>query len=348
MSSGRPALTSPPIDLWFGTPPTPRQWEERLAGHLVDRKLLEQEDLRLALGQKGEPAGPEPFLARCVSNRVLTAGQAKRLKADLPLILRTPVPGYSLEKRLGKGSTSLVFLAHQAALDRHVALKILDDAASAREEAAKAFTDSNRRAAALSHPCLIAIHDAGVACGHPWCSMEAVLAPPADTVLAKRGTFEIGLLRRMARQAMEALAYLDSKGVVHRDIKPGNMFIDAQGNLRVGDLGLALWASEAREQLARERGLAVGTPNYMAPEQIMGKTDIDGRADLYALGCSLFQLATGAVPFKGATPAEVQDQHLDAPAPDPRSLRPDLPDDMVELILRLMSKDPARRGGRKA
>ena len=348
MSSGRPAPANPPIDLWFGAPPTPRQSEERLAGHLVDRKLLEQDDLRLVLGQKGEPAGPDAFLARCVSNRVLTPGQSKRLKAEFPVLLRTPVLGYSLEKRLGKGSTSVVFLAHQASLERHVALKILDDAASARQEATQAFTDSNRRAAALSHPCLIAIHDAGVACGHPWCSMEAITAPPADTVLAKRGMLEIALLRRMARQAMEVLTYLDSKGVVHRDIKPGNLFLDGQGNIRVGDLGLALWASGAREQLALERGLAVGTPNYMAPEQIMGKTDIDGRADLYALGCSLFHLATGAVPFKGATPAEVQDQHLDSPVPDPRMLRPDLPDDMVEMIVRLMSKDPARRGGRKA
>lgn len=348
MASDRPSSSSHPTDPWLGSQPTPRQWEERLASHLVDRKLLEEEDLRLALGQKGEPAGPDAFLARCVSNRVLTNGQSKRLKSELPVILRTPVPGYTLERRLGKGSTSLVFLAHQATLERQVALKILDDAASARPESAKAFTDSNRRAAALSHPSLIAIHDAGTACGHPWCAMEAVLAPPADQVLANRGIFEVGLLRRMARQAMDLLAYLDSKGVVHRDIKPGNMFIDRQGHLRMGDLGLALWASDAREQLAQERGLAVGTPNYMAPEQIMGRMNVDGRADLYGLGCSLFHLATGTPPFKGATPAEVQDQHLDSAAPDPRSLRPDLPDDMVELILRLMSKDPARRGGRKA
>jgi serine/threonine-protein kinase len=348
MSAPRQTVPTGAPDIWFGVPATPRQLEERLAGHLVDRKLLEPEDLPLALGQKGEPAGPEPFLARCVSNRVLTNGQSKRIKGEMADWLRTPVPGFRLEKRLGKGSTSIVFHANQVSLNRMVALKVLDDAASARPDAVKSFVDSNRRAAALAHPTLVAIHDAGLSCGHPWCAMEAVLVPTAEQLLAKRGPLDPALLRRVARQAMECLAYFDSKGVVHRDIKPGNMFIDGQGNLKVSDLGLALWAADAREQQAMERGLAVGTPHYMAPEQVMGKAEIDGRADLYALGCSIFHLATGSVPFKGTTPAEVQDQHLDAPVPDPRALRPDLPDDMADLATRLMSKDPARRDGRKA
>lgn len=347
MNPSRQTSSTKSPDAFLGRLPTPRDLEERLAGHLVDANLLESDDLRLVLGQSGEPAGPEPFMTRCVSNKALTIGQSRRIKAALPALLETPVPGYRLEKPLGKGSTSLVFLARQQALDRVVALKILDAAASARPDSARVFIDSNRRAAALTHPTMVAIHDAGTACRHPWCSMEAVLVPTADQWLARRGPFDAALLRRVARQAMDFLAYLESKGVVHRDIKPGNMFIDPQGHLRVGDLGLALWPESAGDQLALEHGLAVGTPHYMAPEQVMGRKEIDPRADLYALGCSLFHLATGSVPFKGATPAEVQDQHLDAPVPNPARSRPDIPEDITAMIQRLMSKDPGKRPGKR-
>lgn len=344
MSSSRHSRVTDTSDTYFATQMTPRQVEERVAAHLVDRKFLEPDDLKIALGQKGEPAGAEPFLARCASNRLITAGQSRRIREELPELMRTVVPGYVLEKKIGRGSTSVVYLATQTCLNRHVALKILDGNASARDGACAAFLESNSRAAGLSHPTLVAIYHAGIAAGRPFCAMDLVLVPTLDQILGSQGPLETVILKRVATQALELLAYLESKGVVHRDIKPGNLFLDAMGNLRVGDLGLALWSSDSREQRIQERGLAMGTPHYMSPEQIQGDKIIDSRSDLYSLGATLFHLATGSTPFSGSTPSEVQDRHLSSPIPDIRQLRPDLPQDLFDLFKRLMAKDPTRRG----
>jgi serine/threonine-protein kinase len=344
MSSSRHSRVTDTSDSYFATQLTPRQVEERVAAHLIDRQFLEAEDLKIALGQKGEPAGAEPFLARCASNRLVTTGQSRRIREELQELMRSIVPGYVLEKKIGRGSTSVVYLATQTCLNRHVALKILDGNASAQDGACRAFLESTSRAAGLSHPALVSVYHAGIAAGRPFCAMDLVLVPTLDQILESQGPLETAVLKRVATQALELLTYLESKGVVHRDIKPGNLFLDAMGNLRVGDLGLALWSTDSREQRTQERGLAMGTPHYMSPEQILGEKIIDSRADLYSLGATLFHLATGRTPFAGSAPSEVQDRHLSSPAPDIRQLRPDIPQDLVDLVKRLMAKDPTRRG----
>ena len=263
---------------------------------------------------------------------------------------------YELGRLLGSGGMSDVYLATDTKLGRRVAVKLLRSSLAAEPVFRTRFRQEAQAAARMAHPTIVRVFDAGeeIAVGPdgtetivPFIVMEHIEGRLLKDIVAE-GPLPLAEAVRVTEGILTALEYSHRAGVVHRDIKPGNMFIDGQGNLKVSDLGLALWAADAREQQAMERGLAVGTPHYMAPEQVMGKAEIDGRADLYALGCSIFHLATGSVPFKGTTPAEVQDQHLDAPVPDPRALRPDLPDDMADLATRLMSKDPARRGGRKA
>jgi len=167
--------------------------------------------------------------------------------------------------------------------------------------------------------------------------MEYVDGGSVVDLLTVRKRFDLAEATCIIRSAAEGLAYAHKRGVIHRDIKPGNILLTQGGIVKLADLGLALSVSAAAE--AGQAGKAYGTPYYISPEQVRGDPDIDVRTDLYSLGATFYQMVAGVPPFTAPTPQEVMRQHLTAPVPDPRQYVPDLPGAVCWLLARAMAKD---------
>jgi tetratricopeptide (TPR) repeat protein/predicted Ser/Thr protein kinase len=240
---------------------------------------------------------------------------------------------YRIDAQLGEGGMGVVYKAHDTVLDRPVAIKTLYQAMFGDEGIRRLIREA-RAAAGLQHPNIVAIHDVLEDSGTPAIVMEFVhgqtlrdLKPPPEN------------LADITVQVLDALEHAHARGIVHRDIKPENIMVTDAGAVKVMDFGLA--RSEGRSRLT-QTGLIVGTVAYMAPEQALGGT-LDGRTDLYALGCVLYELVTGRRPFESEDPISVISQHLSVPPVAPRWHNKELPPDWEAIILKLMAKDPAER-----
>jgi eukaryotic-like serine/threonine-protein kinase len=247
---------------------------------------------------------------------------------------------YRLDRLLGEGAMASVWQAHDDRLGRDVAIKVVrpdaaDPAAVAR------FDREARVVAGLRHPGVVLVHDYGVEDGSPFLVMELLPGPSLARVVTEEAPLEVGRASTYVRDSAEALAAAHAAGVVHRDVKPSNLVLDAQGRVRVVDFGIARVEQEAGAALTAA-GHVVGSAAYLAPEQASGAR-VDHRADLYALGCVLLALLTGRPPFSGDSPVTVAAQHLQADPPDLAALRPDAPAPLVELVRDLLAKDPRRR-----
>jgi tetratricopeptide (TPR) repeat protein len=244
---------------------------------------------------------------------------------------------YRIDSLLGEGGMGAVYRAHDAVLDRDVALKLLS-AGPADGEGRKRMLHEARAAAALNHPHIVSVYDTGEADGVPFVVMELV---PGGS-LAGRGPLPVPQLIEVGLQLCKALEHAHAHGVVHRDLKPENILIAHDGDplvTKLSDLGVALSVRGTRITL---EGAIVGTASYLAPEQALGQP-VDGRTDLYALGVVLYELAIGRLPFTGDDALIVISQHLHAPVVPPRTYRADLPAALEGVILRLMAKSPADR-----
>ncbi len=243
---------------------------------------------------------------------------------------------YELLEEIGRGGMGIVYRARDTRLDRVVALKRLPEGLRRHHpRALQFFLREAQSAARLNHPNIVTVYDADQQDGQFFITMELLEGQPLQTVLRERGQLSPTNVLGIARQACRGLDYAHAQGVVHRDIKTANLFVTTDQVVKIMDFGLAKVLEEVRGATT----LVSGTPYYMSPEQVLG-TDVDHRADLYSLGVTLFELATGSVPFHSG---EVAYHHRHSPAPDPQTLRPDLPPALAELILRLLEKDPADR-----
>ena len=337
MSEKHPPLKRPAISVRE----TARLEEDRLANLLMEKLIVSPEEAELGKPKPEDEAGPMPFLQRLSRRGLITTGQAQRLRQSLNTLLAQGVPGYELIERIGQGSTAQVFKARQAGPDRLVALKVMTQRGG---HDADKFLALARAWARLRHPRLVQVLDAGCS-PFPFCALEYLPFPSLDRdprILPPAGPLNERNLTRIGLHASEALAYLHKKKIIHRDIKPANLFRLDDGSLLVGDLGLAIW-SDVDPHRAREQRLALGTPYYMPPEQISNEPPLDGRADLYALGATLFHLATGRVPYPGENPDVVHRQHQEAPVPRLAALRPDLSAPFCDIVATLMSKEPKNR-----
>ena len=218
------------------------------------------------------------------------------------------IPGYRIERELGRGGMATVYLATQLSLSRHVALKVLAPALANDPVATERFLREAQIAAKLHHPHIVEIHDVGVVDGNPFMAMAY---EPGGTVAQAR-IDTAGQALRIVRDIAAALEHAHRLGVVHRDVKPENILRRADGAFVLSDFGIAR-ASESKLGLTGE-GANVGTPHYMSPEQWRGEV-ADGRADLYGLGVVLYRLLTGELPFRGSDGYAVGLQHLHAPIP---------------------------------
>ncbi|MEC9441703.1 MAG: protein kinase [Myxococcota bacterium] len=242
---------------------------------------------------------------------------------------------YEIVEEIARGGMGIVYKARDTVLGRIVAYKILGENLRDNETAVKYFLREARAAAALSHPNIVTIFDAGEQEGEFYMAMEFVEGTTLKELIRRTGALPDEQVRYIIINSCRALQYAHSKGVIHRDIKSGNVMITRDKTLKIMDFGLAKFLREYQNNHTQQ----VGTPFYMSPEQIIGK-DIDFRSDLYSLGCMAFECATGTVPFfKG----DLSYHHLHTPPPQPRSINPALSVELEKIILKLLEKDPAER-----
>ncbi|QES53313.1 hypothetical protein DEJ51_02830 [Streptomyces venezuelae] len=255
---------------------------------------------------------------------------------------------YRLGRRLGAGGMGEVWQARDLRLDREVAVKVISRGVAGDRLLEERFRKEARMAASLAHPRIVTVHDHGEVevDGTPvlFLVMELVRGRPLTAVLHDhRSGVDPGTVIRWAVQICEGLAAAHRAGVVHRDIKPANIMVHgpAEADVTICDFGIARLAEETGTALTAT-GAAIGTPTYMSPEQARGDGRIDGRSDLYSLGCMLYELLAGRPPFTGSG-LSVLSQHLtDEPAPI-RDLRPAVPEGLERLVLELLAKEPAAR-----
>jgi serine/threonine-protein kinase len=251
---------------------------------------------------------------------------------------------YEIRQQLGSGGMGVVYRAFDRELKEQVAIKTLQPGLLGNPTLLERFKQEIRLARRISHPNVVRTHDLGEADGLYFITMEFVEGTSLDELLARRGALPLAVTLTIGRQLCRALEVAHAVGVVHRDIKPPNLVVDAQGFLKVMDFGIARLVEgrqPAGEGLTAE-GSIIGTPEYMAPEQLMGQP-VDGRADLYASGVVLFECATGKRVFAGASFATILMKQVQEAPPDPRSLVPGLPQQFSDLILKALAKRPEDR-----
>ncbi|GGL24288.1 serine/threonine protein kinase [Phycicoccus endophyticus] len=248
---------------------------------------------------------------------------------------------YVLEEPIGRGGMGEVWRATDTVLGREVAVKTIDLDRVPDEAGAARFEREAQVTAAMSHPNVVTVHDTGVEGRTAYLVMELLPGPSLAERLAQ-GPLPLEEVVDAARQVASALGAAHARGVVHRDIKPANVVRAADGRLRVLDFGITQLGESSGSQALTATHTVMGTAEYLAPEQATGGR-VDGRADLYALGCVLYALLTGRPPFRGATPVATMMQHSHDPVPDVRESRPETPAWLAGLVSALLAKDPQDR-----
>ncbi len=269
--------------------------------------------------------------------------------------------GYRLVRELGRGAMGAVYLARQVSLDRNVALKTVQTQWSDHPQVMARFTREAYAAAQLTHHNVVQIYDLGNDHGIPYFSMEYVEGQSLAEVLHQHQKLDPRTAAGYALQAARGLRFAHRHGMVHRDVKPANLMLNDQGVVKVADLGLvktpelldldeddgvqpsersSLAAATANVTLMNS---AMGTPAYMAPEQVENAAGVDHRADIYSLGCTLYALLTGRPPFDGATALEVITKQKTQPVPRIETVEGGLPPELAAIVMRMVAKSPDER-----
>ena len=299
-----------------------------------------------------------------VESIVAQRGLMSAVQLDIVQTLRRPhdvIPGYELLSIIGQGGMGVVYRARQKTLDRVVAIKtILVSQMNDRSMAAR-FEQEARAVAKLQHPNIIAAIDFGQHDGRLFFAMELVEGEDLDSRINRNrqpewgGGIDEGFAWGLARQAASGLAHAAEQGIVHRDIKPANLLLveppagfplpAGMPLVKIADFGLAFLATEAdaRTRLTAAN-MAVGSPHYMAPEQLSGDT-VDERADIYGLGATLFHLLSGKPPYAGMPLTQILTKKLTSDSPRLKSVRPDISQDADDLVAAMMSRQPTARIG---
>jgi len=249
---------------------------------------------------------------------------------------------FEIIEHLGKGGMGAVYKARQTSLNRLVALKTLQASLAGNADYIARFRREARAAAVLNHPNLVRVHSAGESEGLYWFAMEYVQGESAKVRLKREGRLDPLEAMAIAIHVATALDYGWRKAaLIHRDIKPDNIFLSAEGEVKLGDLGLA--KSVGQEQGLTETGSAMGTPHYMSPEQARSMKHVDLRSDIYSLGCTLYHLLSGQPPYVGTRSVAVMLKHLSEPVPDLRSVWPECPSELAAAVVKMMQKQPEDR-----
>jgi len=251
--------------------------------------------------------------------------------------------GYRVERRLGRGGMGMLYLALEPGLERHVALKLIAPEAAADEVFARRFAEESKIAASIEHPNVVPIYAAGEEGGVPYIAMRYVAGADLARRLTREGRLEPTVAVELVGQVGNGLDAIHAAGLIHRDVKPANVLLSgAEGaeHAYITDFGVA--RNVATESGLTQTGRFVGTLDYVAPEQISGGA-VDARADVYALGCLLFKLLTGEVPFPKDGEAARLFAHLNDPPPAPSLYVPEVSMALDDVVIRAMSKSPDER-----
>ncbi len=251
--------------------------------------------------------------------------------------------GYRIESRLGRGGMGVLYLALEPGLERRVALKLIAPEAAADEVFARRFSEESRIAASIEHPNVVPIYAAGEEAGVPFIAMRYVTGADLAKRLAREGRLSPEAAVDLIAQVGSGLDAIHAAGLVHRDVKPANVLLTGDAGTAhayITDFGVA--RNVASESGLTQTGRFVGTLDYVAPEQISG-AEIDARTDVYALGCLLFKLLTGEVPFPKEGDAARLFAHLNDPPPEPSLYVPQVPMALDDVVVRAMSKSPGDR-----
>ena len=248
---------------------------------------------------------------------------------------------YRIEQEAGRGGMAAVFLAEDLKHHRPVALKVLqpDLAAALGPER---FRREIEIAARLDHPHIVPVYDSGMAAGELYYVMPFVEGESLRQRLEREGPLPLEAALRIAGQVADALSYAHSRDVVHRDIKPENVLLTGD-HARVADFGIARPISAAGDRSLTEPGMSVGTPAYMSPEQASGTARVDGRSDIYSLGCVLYEMLAGDPPFTGSTLEAILARKLTGEVPSLRAVRSALPPAVERAVLKALARLPADR-----
>ena len=247
---------------------------------------------------------------------------------------------YKITKKLGEGGKGIVFKAEDTRLGRTIAIKVIKSEGLDQESFAR-FEQEAKSTAGLSHPNIVAIYDIGQEGESHYLILEFVDGPNLSGLISSQpgAHCDAAIALRISSHVCQALEYAHSHGILHRDIKPENIMITSTGLPKLMDFGLARALGGPN---LTQRGVIIGTPAYLPPEQALGKQS-DIRSDLYSLGCVLYEMATGRPPFPGDEPVKVIFSHINDLPVMPRKLTPDIPEALEQIILKLLSKDPDQR-----
>ncbi len=243
---------------------------------------------------------------------------------------------FRIERRLGRGGMASVYLAHDEALGRRVAVKVLE--AEGDGENRRRFLREAKLAARLAHPNVVAVFDAGEHDGTPYIVMEYVEGESLAELVARRGRLPPEEVARLAREACAGLQHAHDSGLVHRDVKPHNLLVRKDGTLKISDFGIARAADVTRITTA---GTIVGTAAYLAPEVTAGE-EASRAADIYGLGASLYEALTGRPPLEVKSLAELREAQARPPAPV-RELAPEAPPELEAAIMQALARRPEQR-----
>jgi len=326
---------------------------EEFLDALRKSNLLNTEELAGA-ERNGSPGLPaESFARQLISQGLLTRWQAQQLLAGRHTFF---LGRYQLQERLGHGKYGVVFKAKQTDFGRTVALKIMSPAAMAHPRAAARFEREIRLAASVNHPNIVAAFDAESVGDTHFLVMEYVEGKDLKTWLNDFGRLPIDWSCEVIAQAALGLEHVHQQGLVHRDIKPGNLIITAADTsarplVKLLDLGLARVVTSDNDDdpdRITKTGHVLGTIDYISPEQVENTKTVDIRGDIYSLGCTLFKCLTGQVPFEGKTLPEKVMGRLKGDAPRVSVSRPDVPMGLDSVIAKMLARDPADRYQRPA
>ncbi len=266
--------------------------------------------------------------------------------------------GYRLIRELGRGGLGIVYLAKQLSLNRNVALKLVQSRIASSPSAISRFIREAYAAAQLVHHNIVQVYDLGQEGGTNFFSMEFVQGKNLSELVRERGTIPPREAAGYILQAARGLKFVHHQGMVHRDIKPANLMLDHHGVIKVADLGLVKIPAAADDNADAAgsgsqsgsveltgAGATMGTANYISPEQATASAEVDHRADIYSLGCTLFALIAGKPPFKGSSADDVIEKHRTLPAPRLESLVPAVDKSLGDIVARMLEKSPEQRYG---
>ncbi len=286
---------------------------------------------------RGAPVSPAPRPGSFPHRRAEKTGQAPQKMTSLPTLLNQR---YQLLNPLGRGGMALVYRARDLMLERTVAVKILRGDFTDDPLFRERFRQEAQAAANLSHPNIVTVYDYGLADGHPYIVMEYVPGPHLKAYIRSHAPLPVEEALSLAVQACAAIGYAHRAGLVHCDVKPQNLLVAEGLRLKVTDFGIARALSTIRPD--EHNDLVWGSPQYFAPEQAAGKPP-QPASDVYSLGIILYEMLTGRLPFEGQDPKTLARLHQSASPLPPRRYNPEIPPILEQIILKVLSKEPAAR-----